>query len=104
MGQTVYQRPDEEQMLREVEDKLKTDASFLKIVHSMMWAYAEESEEEDPIIDYEIDGTPTTKSQFLKEADAAVEEVRNGGGTPADEFFKEKIQWLNDMKYRIEVS
>jgi len=56
----------------------------------MMWAYAEESEEEDPIIDYEIDGTPTTKSQFLKEADAAVEEVRNGGGTPPMSFLKKR--------------
>ncbi|MFT7120745.1 MAG: hypothetical protein ACJAZ9_000921 [Neolewinella sp.] len=54
--------------------------------------------EEDPIVDNTIDGTPIREKEFFAEADKAVIEVRNGGGTPADVFFKETEQWLKDLK------
>lgn len=100
MGQPEYEHPDEKQMQREIIEEIKLlDDKTLRLVHSMMRTHAQERKlEEDPIIDYEIDGTPVTRSQFLKEADAAVEDVRHNGGISPDELFEKAKQWLKDSQ------
>lgn len=100
MGLPEREELDVLQMQREIIDELKlVDAKTLRLVHSMMRAHAVERElEEDPIVDHTIDGTPIREKEFFAEADKAVIEVRNGGGTPADVFFKETEQWLKDLK------
>ena len=97
MGQPVYHRPENEQMLREVEERLKTDVSFLKIVHSLMWAYSE-SAVDDPIVDYQNDGTPITRSQFFIGADSMVEDVKAGNYVTLEELKEKKRTWEESTK------
>lgn len=94
MAQPLYQQPDEAQMRREIEEKLKTDASFLRIVHSMMWAYSEEKNAKvDPAVDIAADGTPIKRSEFISEADAIVEDVLDGNFTTIEALREKKQPW-----------
>lgn len=101
---TDSQRPlsfSEEEMRREIIAEVsRMDTSFLRVVHSMMRTYAEEREmeEENPVIDYLIDGSPLRKKEFLQAADEGVEKVVNGGGTEADDFFQKKEKWMKDIE------
>ena len=99
----------EEEMRREIiRTVARLDKSFLRVVHSMMRTYSEEiggdddtaltSGEDEQIIDYTIDGTPIRENEFFEAADKGVEKVLNGGGTPADEFFKKKEEWLKSIE------
>lgn len=91
----------EEEMRRDIIAEVsRMDASFLRVVHSMMRTYAEEREtiHDEAIIDYTIDGKPIRKKEFLDAADEGVENVINGGGTPADEFFQKKEKWMRDIE------
>lgn len=75
------------------------DERFLKVVHSMLDTYLKESsEEEDPIIGYEVDGTPITTSTFLEQAEESMAEVKRGEYTTLEELEKESEEWLNRTK------
>lgn len=67
------------------------DESFLKVVHSMLDTYVQE--QEDPIIGYEIDGTPVRASAAREELLADVEAARNGEYITLEDFQKEVETW-----------
>lgn len=75
--------------------ELVEDERFLKVVHSMLDTYLKEG---DPIIGYEVDGTPITASTFLKQADESMAEVERGEYTTLEELEKESEEWLNRTK------
>lgn len=56
-------------------DQVK-DESFLKVVHSMLDTYVRE--QNDPIIGYEIDGTPVRASAARKQFETDIEAARRG--------------------------
>lgn len=86
-------------MQQEVIEELKTDPSFLRIVHSMMRAYAVERElKENPIVAHTIDGTPLREEAFFDDMDKSIEDARKGASRPAEDIFKEKEQWLKSTK------
>ena len=70
----------------------KSDQSLFKAVHAMLGTYAKE--QDDPILGYEVDGTPVTASAFLKQADEAMEAVERGEYITAEELEKESAKWL----------
>jgi hypothetical protein len=79
--------------------ELVEDERFLKVVHSMLDTYLKESiGEDDPIIGYEVDGTPITASTFLKQAEESMAEVERGEYTTLEELEKESEEWLNRTK------
>jgi len=100
MGQAEARIHDEEVLKQEIIKELDlVDSKMLRIVHSMMRAYAVERQlEEDPIIDYEADGTPVRSSEFLKEARGLVEEVRNGEFVTMEKLKEEKEAWLKSIE------
>lgn len=67
------------------------DESFLKVVHSMLGTYMKE--QADPIIGYEIDGTPVRASEARKQLLAEVEAAKRGEYTTLEDFKKEVENW-----------
>ncbi len=92
----------EEEMRREIISTVaRLDKSFLRVVHSMMRTYTEEQveiEKVNSIVGYEADGTPITAQELADQAEIVEEEVKSGATTPAKEFFKETIEWLENTK------
>lgn len=76
------------QYLQKVEDE-----RFLKVVHSMLATYVEEAE--DPIIGYEVDGTPVTAKEVIEQSEQAIAE---GKGISVEELEKRADQWLSRTK------
>ncbi len=72
------------------------DERFLKAMHLMAVAY--DNKDEDPILGYETDGTAVTASAFLKQADAAMEEVVRGEYITVEELDKHTKEWLTRTK------
>lgn len=60
---------------------------FLEVVYSMLGKYAEQ--QQNPIVSYDVDGTPRTASELLSMLDAQVEEVRKGNYVTIEEFEKQ---------------
>jgi phospholipid N-methyltransferase len=67
------------------------DESFLKVVHSRLDTYVKE--QEDPIIGYEIDGTPVRASVAREELLADVEAAKKGEYITLEDFRKEVDTW-----------
>lgn len=87
-----------EQLRAEVIERIKTaDESFLRIVHVMLQTM-EVEEEENLVLDTGIEESPIPEEAFFEQAAQSVENVKNGGGTPANAFFKKKEAWLKSMK------
>lgn len=91
---------EELRMRREIIEELNlVDPKTLRLVHSMMRAHAVERElEEDPILDYDEDGQPVRSSEFVKEADAIVEQMKQGEYVTLDELIKKKDAWGSATK------
>ena len=71
-------------------DKVQ-DESFLKVIHSMLGTYVQE--QEDPIISYDIDGTPRTASELTSILDAEVAAARKGEFITIEDFQKQSAKW-----------
>jgi len=71
------------------------DERFLKAVHLMVSSY---QEEEDPIIGYDIDGSPRTASELTNILDEQVEAGLRGEYTTLENLRKESDQWLIPTK------
>lgn len=74
------------QYLQKVEDE-----HFLKVVHSMLATYVEGAK--DPIIGYELDGTPILASEAKAELIADVEAAKNGAYITLEDLKKEAKEW-----------
>ncbi len=72
------------------------DESFLKVVHSMLDTYLKENE--DPIVSYDIDGTPRRASELTSILDAEVEAARKGEHISIEAFKKQSAQWGQPTK------
>lgn len=68
------------------------DETFLAAVHAMVGTYVKKKA--DAIIGYEIDGSPLTVSEFVKQADEQVERAKAGEGISVDELRKRSEEWL----------
>lgn len=88
---TVDMRAEVHQMIDEV------DIALLEAIHAMLGTY-KKRQEEDPIVGYEIDGTPLTLSTLEKQADEAVAQVERGEYITLEELEKESEQWLTRTK------
>lgn len=88
---TVDMRAEMHQMIDEV------DNALLEAIHAMLGTY-KKRQEEDPIVGYEIDGTPLTLSTLEKQADEAVAQVERGEYITLEELEKESEQWLTRTK------
>lgn len=65
------------------------DERFLKAVYLTIRAY----QEKDPIVSYDIDGTPRTASELTAILDEEVEAARRGDFMTIEEFRKQSAQW-----------
>jgi len=71
-------------------DKVE-DESFLRVVESMLDTYVKENE--DPVVAFDIDGTPRTASELAAILDAEVEAAKKGDFITIEEFRKLSAQW-----------
>ena len=69
----------------------EVDESLLKAVHAMLSTYT--NEEEDPIIGYDVEGTPMRASEAKVEFQKRVEAVQAGQFTTTDEIRKAMQSW-----------
>ena len=76
---------------------LVKDERFLKVVHSMLGTYIEEKKKE-PIISYDIDGTPRTAEELEAILNKEVEAGRRGEYTTLEELRKESDEWLESIQ------
>ncbi len=91
----------EDEMRSEIIEELSlVDPKTLRLVHSMMRAHAIERklEEEDPVVDYDENGLPVRASEFVEEADAIVEKMKQGAFVTLDELRKKKDAWARATK------
>ncbi|MCB0582308.1 MAG: hypothetical protein KDD10_23720 [Phaeodactylibacter sp.] len=73
------------------------DESFLKAIHSMLNTYISEKVE-DPIVGYEVDGTPIFASALGDELDKEVEAARQGKHISVEELEKRSKEWMGRTK------
>jgi hypothetical protein len=78
--------------VHQIVDRL--DENFLKIVHSILDAYLQ-SQEDDPVVGYDIDGTPKRASVMKEELREEVERAGRGEYISVEELHKKSEQWLN---------
>jgi len=88
---TVEMRTEVHQMIDEV------DNTLLEAIHAMLGTY-KKRQEEDPIVGYEIDGTPVTLSTLEQQADEAIAQVERGEYITLKELKKESELWLTRTK------
>ena len=69
----------------------RLDEPFLKVVHSMLGTYVQQ--QEDPIVGYDIDGTPRTASELTAILEAEIEAVQRGEYVTIEEFQETSAQW-----------
>jgi len=82
-----------------IEELNLVDPKTLRLVHSMMRAHAVERKlEEDPILDYDEEGQPIRSSEFVKEADTIVEQMKQGEYVTIDELREKKKAWESTTK------
>ncbi len=70
----------------------EVDESLLKAVHAMLSTYAKE--EEDPIIGYDVEGTPMRASEAKVEFKKRLEAVDQGAYLTLEELKKESKTWI----------
>lgn len=85
----------EEEMRSEIITTVEQmDKSFLRVVHSIMRTYAEENMlQESDIVDYDENGVPISRGEFLKEADSIREDVKKGNFVTLEELDKKHEAW-----------
>ena len=83
-------RAEVHQMIDEVDNNL------LEAIHAMLGTY--KKGQEDPVVGYEIDGTPITISTLERQADEAVAQVERGEYITLEELEKESEEWLTRTK------
>jgi uncharacterized coiled-coil DUF342 family protein len=90
----------EDEMRSEIIEELSlVDPKTLRLVHSMMRAHAIERKlEEDPVVDYDENGLPVRASEFVEEADAIVEKMKQGAFVTLDELREKKDVWARATK------
>lgn len=82
-----------------IEELSLVDPKTLRLVHSMMRAHAIERElEEDPIVAHTITGEALRETTFFDGMDQSLEEAKKGASRSAEEVFKEKTEWLKEIK------
>lgn len=75
----------------------QVDDRFLMVIHAMLGTYVDQ-QSKDPIMGYDIDGTPRTASELTTMLDKQVQEGRNGKYLSLEELRKASDQWLNPTK------
>ena len=88
---TVDMRAEVHQMIDEV------DNALLEAIHAMLGTY-KKRQEKDPIVSYDIDGTPRTSSELTAMLDEQVESGLRGEYTSIENLRKESDQWLTSIK------
>lgn len=88
---TVDIRAEVHQMVDEV------DSVLLEAIHAMLGAY-KRKQNEDPVVSYDIDGTPRTSSELTVMLDEQVESGLRGEYTTIENLRKESDQWLTSIK------
>ena len=84
-------RAEVHQMIDEV------DSVFLEAIHAMLGTY-KKRQKEDPIVSYDVDGTPRTASELTAILDAEVEMVKKGEYITIEEFQKQSSKWDQNTK------
>lgn len=70
------------------------DENFLKVVHSMLDTYSKVQEvKAEPIVGYEVDGTPIYASAAKEEYARRVKAMKDGQSTSIEALKKEAAQW-----------
>lgn len=100
MGHAEAKASEELRMKQEIIEELNlVDPKTLRLVHSMMRAHAVERRlEEDPILDYDENGKPIRSSEFVKEADAIVERMKEGEYITLEELREKKRPWVKSTE------
>jgi len=73
------------------------DESFLKVVHSMLNTYVNE-QMEDPVVGYDMDGTPLYASEAKKLFEEDLKAVEQGEYITREDLRKEAATWLKPTK------
>jgi predicted GTPase len=71
--------------------------TLLEAIHAMLETY-QKRREDDPVVGYELDGTPITASTLEQQADDAIEQVARGEYITLEELEKESEEWLKRTK------
>lgn len=75
------------------------DDDFMAVVHAMVGTRVRQQQvETEPIVGYELDGTPVTASRFVEEAEAAVEAAKAGHSITVQELEKRSEEWLSRLQ------
>lgn len=74
----------------------QVDDSFLQVVHSMLDTYVKV--QKDPIIGYDVDGTPLHASIAKKQYEKDLKGVEKGEFITAKELRKQSKKWLKTTK------
>jgi len=85
---TTEIRAELHQLIDEIDDR------FLKAVYLMVRSY----QEKDPIIGYDIDGTPRSASELTAMLDDEVAAASRGEYKTIEEFRKESARWGKPTK------
>jgi hypothetical protein len=72
----------------------RLDDESLRVVHLMLDAYLQ-GQEEDPIVSYDLDGTPRTASELKILLGKEVEAARQGNYITIDELEEKSEQWVS---------
>lgn len=100
------------QIKEEIVDKLeKVDLTVLRAINALLDVHTEASlpeeeeesyvdslEGENPIVGYEIDGTPISLDEMKKQLEASRQEYIDGNSRTVEEVFKEKMEWIKSTK------
>ncbi len=70
------------------------DQTFLRVVHSMLDTYVHQ-QEEDPVVGYDVDGTPKRASEMKEQLRQEVEKANRGEYTSIDDLHDKSEQWLS---------
>ena len=81
--------------IHQIIDRL--DEDFLKVVYAMLDTYLQQ-QETDPIVSYDIDGTPRTASELQAILDAQLDAAKRGEYLTLEELRKQSDEWLTAIK------
>lgn len=75
----------------------RLDEGFLNVVHSMLDTYIQQ-QKADPVIGYDIDGTPKHSTVMETEMRLQVDAAKRGEFTTLENLRKESDEWLAAIK------
>ena len=75
----------------------RVDEPFLQVIHAMLDTYIQQ-QEANPLLSYDIDGTPRSQADLEKILSERLEAVRQGKYVTLDELRKNSEAWLRPTK------